>query len=435
MGVFCKRSFNMADAMEDEERITDLSNPEIVDKYKAAAKVTNQAMAYVASLCQPGASIIEICKAGDTYISTETAKFYSKSKVLRGVGFPTCLSVNNCVANFAPLESDPVVVLQEGDVVKIDLGAHYAADCALHLLRPGNKSTQITEAVGKVAEIFHCQPVLEVTTHKVDRFAVVTDKYVPNRLAEGEKAEEFTFEENEAYVIDVAMSTGEGKPKERDTRTSVYRKTPEVYNLKMKASRVVYSEITSLFGTMPFNLRLLSDEKRARLGIKECISHDLIEEYRVKYEKDGEFVAHFKFTVLLLPNSIQKLNAFNLPYVHSQYNITDPDLQAILAQPLTRKSNAKKKRRKKATTPAADKMDTSTLSGSEDPSWPLSPPSSRCGSPSRSTTSLAPPSCTESASKSLPFLPHFDSSHQCIFYQRRGFCTFYHTCDCSLEVT
>merc|ERR1711884_887161 len=41
----------------------------------------------------------------------------------------------------------------------------------------------------------------------------------------------------------------------------------------------------------------------------------------------------------------------------------------------------------------------STLSGSEDPSWPPCPPSSRCGSPSRSTTSAAPPSSTASASK------------------------------------
>merc|ERR1711890_12110 len=36
----------------------------------------------------------------------------------------------------------------------------------------------------------------------------------------------------------------------------------------------------------------------------------------------------------------------------------------------------------------------STPSGSEDPSWLPSPPSSRCGSPSRSTTSAAPPSST-----------------------------------------
>merc|ERR1712045_199137 len=41
----------------------------------------------------------------------------------------------------------------------------------------------------------------------------------------------------------------------------------------------------------------------------------------------------------------------------------------------------------------------STPSGSEDPSWLLSPPSSRCGSPSRSTTSAAHPLSTASASK------------------------------------
>merc|ERR1712131_125059 len=41
----------------------------------------------------------------------------------------------------------------------------------------------------------------------------------------------------------------------------------------------------------------------------------------------------------------------------------------------------------------------STLSGSEDPSCLPCPPSSRCGSPSRSTTSAAHPLSTGSASK------------------------------------
>merc|ERR1712060_355701 len=44
----------------------------------------------------------------------------------------------------------------------------------------------------------------------------------------------------------------------------------------------------------------------------------------------------------------------------------------------------------------------STPSGSEAPSWLPSPPSSRCGSPSRSTTSAAPPLSTASASKRIP---------------------------------
>merc|ERR1739840_59090 len=50
----------------------------------------------------------------------------------------------------------------------------------------------------------------------------------------------------------------------------------------------------------------------------------------------------------------------------------------------------------------------STPSGSEDPSWPPSPPSSRCGSPSRSTTSPAPELSTGSASRPYKY---FDRSN------------------------
>merc|ERR1711874_584961 len=45
-----------------------------------------------------------------------------------------------------------------------------------------------------------------------------------------------------------------------------------------------------------------------------------------------------------------------------------------------------------------------TLSGSEAPSWLLSQPSNRCGSPSRSMMSLAHPSCTGSASKAATLI-------------------------------
>ena len=41
----------------------------------------------------------------------------------------------------------------------------------------------------------------------------------------------------EAYAIDLIVSTGEGRTKTHDTRTTVFRKTDEIYQLKMKASR------------------------------------------------------------------------------------------------------------------------------------------------------------------------------------------------------
>merc|ERR1711911_25724 len=65
----------------------------------------------------------------------------------------------------------------------------------------------------------------------------------------------------------------------------------------------------------------------------------------------------------------------------------------------------------------------STPSGSVAPSWPPSPPSSRCGSPSRSTTSVAPPLSTASASRSPAALLHsklFDRSLIIQFYSNPG---------------
>merc|ERR1712071_700228 len=53
-----------------------------------------------------------------------------------------------------------------------------------------------------------------------------------------------------------------------------------------------------------------------------------------------------------------------------------------------------------------------TPSGSEDPSLLPSPPSSRCGSPSRNMMSAAHPLSTASASKLYSFLQEYDRPHQ-----------------------
>ena len=51
---------------------------------------------------------------------------------------------------------------------------------------------------------------------------------------EHEKCE---FDVHEVYAIDILVSTGDGKAKEKDSRTTVYKRTPNMYSLKMKTSR------------------------------------------------------------------------------------------------------------------------------------------------------------------------------------------------------
>ena len=46
---------------------------------------------------------------------------------------------------------------------------------------------------------------------------------------------------------------------------------------------------------MPFNIRSLEDEKKARLGVLECVSHRLIEPFQVLQEKEGKYSAGLFF--------------------------------------------------------------------------------------------------------------------------------------------
>ena len=53
------------------------------------------------------------------------------------------------------------------------------------------------------------------------------------------------------------------------------------YQLKMKTSRAVFTEVQKKAGPFPFNVRVLDDEKRARMGLSEATQHSLVKPYDV----------------------------------------------------------------------------------------------------------------------------------------------------------
>lgn len=46
------------------------------------------------------------------------------------------------------------------------------------------------------------------------------------------------------------------------------------------------------FPTLPFTLRALEDEKQARMGVVECLKHDLLHPYPVSLEEGRRRVEH-----------------------------------------------------------------------------------------------------------------------------------------------
>ncbi|KAF7424196.1 Curved DNA-binding protein (42 kDa protein) [Pleurotus ostreatus] len=362
-------------------------------KYKTAADIVNQVVKKLIDLCVEGAKVLDICVEGDKLLEEGTGAVYNKAvkgvKVQKGIAFPTSISVNNCVAHFSPLASDPLSsqLLAKDDVVKIHVGAHidgyaavsaetivvgaspenpvtgrradaikaawHAAEIAMRHIKVGNKNWAVTEAVGKIVSTWDCKPVEGMLSCQQTQNVIDGKKRIILNPSESQKREfeTITFAENEVYGMDILISTGEdGKARLEESRTTIYQRDSTVtYQLKMKTSRAVFSEVQKKSGAFPFNIRCLEDEKRARMGLQEAVQHSLVKPYEVIYTPAGTFVAAFHFTIALLPAGPALITHPPVWYkpelVKTEKELEDEETKALLARNL-RPTKSKKKKTK-----------------------------------------------------------------------------------------
>ncbi|KAL7545811.1 hypothetical protein ACHAWF_016510 [Thalassiosira exigua] len=348
-----------------------------------------------------GAFRCRMMQFGATIIDTSASKLYTKkvkgTAIERGLAFPVCVSVNDVICNNSPLASDELEPLKAGDIVKIDLGCHidgYISVAAHTLIVPesagsaptvddemgnvavaaynamlvaaasikaGTKNGEVTEVVNRVASSYGVNALASVRMHQMKRFVIDGVKEVALKeptaddLEAGEeKVDECTFEQAEVYAVDVAMSTGEGRPRTSGSlRTTVFKRNVEAnYRLKMKNSRYLLREVDKKFPTLPFTLAHFEDERAARMGVTECLAHGLLTPYPVLHEQKDAYVAHFKCTVLLLPSGTSRVTGLDVPGYFKTDKKPDEETQKLLeelaaiAAKKAKKKAAKKKKKK-----------------------------------------------------------------------------------------
>jgi len=384
---------------EAKEELTDLSNSDVCTKYQEASKIVNLALEGLVGQCVPGAKILDLCEFGQTILEASSTKLYTKKvngkAIDRGVAFPVCISVNDIVCNHSPLATEERPDLKAGDIVKMDLGCHIdgyiavaahtvvvkeSADAvappeedkelgnvavaaynamlvAAASIAAGAKNSEVTAAVQRVASAYGVTPISSVRMHQMKRYVLDGVKEVALKAPdpeepEEEKVPECTFEQAEVYAVDVAMSTGDGRARPGELRTTVFKRNVEKnYSLKVKASRQVLAEVDKKYPTLPFTMRHLSDVRTARLGINECIAHGLLTPYPSLHEYSGR-VAHFKCTVLLLPSGTTRVTGLKLPEYFTTDKQADEETQKILQEIADKEAKkaaqkAKKKNKKK----------------------------------------------------------------------------------------
>ncbi|EMC95573.1 hypothetical protein BAUCODRAFT_494247 [Baudoinia panamericana UAMH 10762] len=394
-----------------------LANPDTLTKYKTAAQISQKVLDEVRKWCVEGAKILEICQKGDKLLNDEVAKVYKGKKVSKGVGHPCTVSPSTYVTPYTPLVSDAEEAgteLKGAEVVKIQLGAqidglgaivcdtvivgagaevtgraadlmlatHYANELLLRMMMPPGllatgteeekkkaqaikpySQSKITSLLEKLVKSYNCNLVENTTCWLFGRNEIEDKKKIILAPSEGMKGEGLA-EVGEVWGVEMGVALGSGKVKTLPNRPTLHRRTTTTYGLKRPSSRATLSEIQKRFGTFPFSLRQLDDERAGKVGIVECVRGGVVRQYEVIGSSDGEPVSRLFTTVAITKNGVQRLAAPpqpNLDQYKSDKKITDEEilkiLETTLAKPPSDKKKNKKKKKKPAKKAAAQKPD------------------------------------------------------------------------------
>ena len=238
--------------------------------------------------------------------------------------------MNEITLNYSPLKEESQEI-KEGDLLKIDLGAHIdgffghagtsiiaggvkaegemanliacghtALQAAIRKTVAGNTNDEVTEAIGKVAESFGVVPLEGAYSNKhkkhvIDESEVIMNKHLPEK-----KADKYEFAKGDVFGLDVYVATGDGKCRLAEMRTTVFKRALEnTYLLKTQSARNFLTEVNQRYPSLPFSMRSFEDLTQAKIGVKHCVDHELLEPFEVHEVRKGERVASFKATIAI----------------------------------------------------------------------------------------------------------------------------------------
>ena len=214
---------------------------------------------------------------------------------------------------------DTIIVSAKGEVsgreADLILATHYANELLLRLMIPPGllasgsdeekkkassqkpvTQSKITSMLEKVAKSYDCNLIEGTTSWLFERNEIEGKKKIVLAAADGSKAEGIP-ELGDVWGVEMGISLGTGKIKTLDNRPTLHRRTTITYQLKRPSSRQILSEIVKKFGTFPFSLRQLEDERAAKVGVVECVRQNVVRQYEVVADKDLAPVARLLTTI------------------------------------------------------------------------------------------------------------------------------------------
>jgi len=309
----------------------------IID-FRKAAEVHRQVRAYIQKYLKPGKKIYDICEQ----IENSSRIIIKEDGYLRGVGFPTGISINNCAAHDTAVYDDTRII-DKNDVIKIDFGTQINGciiDSAFtitfnhrynSLLEAVKESTytgiknagvdvrlaDIGASIQEVMEsyeieldgyIYPIHVIKNLCGHNIDKYKIHADKLVPLY----DNGDNTKMEDGEIYAIETFGSTGKGYVYPKETCTHyMLNKNSTVPRFRFKKTKQIYNHILQTYNTLPFCDRWFNRPDGGsytlhrnngkisayNVGLNELCEKGVVSKYPPLYDIEGSYIAQYEHTI------------------------------------------------------------------------------------------------------------------------------------------
>jgi len=298
----------------------------MIDMYQKAGKIVKDVRELAVSEVHEGMKVLSLVNLIESEI-----------KKRGGIpAFPCNISINEVTAHYTSPPGDDTI-LKDGDLVKIDLGAHvegFIADSAITVMigsgegpyRSGDKTytpekqvelietanqalevaisniragAELGKIGGEVEEYVKSQgflPVANLTGHSMDRWILHSGLSIPNI----KEKNHHRIEEGDVLAIEPFVTDGIGVVGDMKD-TFIFRFLRD-RPLRLAPARKLLDLIKLKYANLPFAQRWLNQESGVRQlnpAMRQLISSRAIYPYHVLREKSGARVAQAEHTVIV----------------------------------------------------------------------------------------------------------------------------------------
>ncbi|TFF91395.1 type II methionyl aminopeptidase [Candidatus Thorarchaeota archaeon] len=307
---------------ESSEPSDDTSNSESEDewaKWRKAGVVAKDALAIARKMIEPGTKVLDIVEAVEEHILEHAT----------GIAFPCNVALNHVAAHYtSPLDDETVI--EEGDLVTIDCGAHIdgcisdsaftvalnpdhedlvkasrdATNVAIKMMRPGAKLNTIGALIEDTIQSAGFEPIKQLSGHQLQEYELHSDKQVP--CVSGKS--EVLVEEGEVYAIETFASTGSGNVGDLPNPL-IYQLLPIRVPVRFRGSKKFLAIARRKYQEFPFAERWMAKEMKnaeLRMAIRELKQNGALIGHNILAEEKGELVSQHEHTVIITEDGYEQ---------------------------------------------------------------------------------------------------------------------------------